>query len=144
MKQILEVNNSVLQIIGKAKHSDCGYRLSHYTVVEEIEDGFLVFNTLTREMVLLDQDEYANIMKDPYMHTHWFVVPQNLREKDMALAVRWLQNTKKKKKKRITQYNIYSTTDCNARCFYCFEHGRKRVPMSDEVAYKTAEFIKAN
>lgn len=144
MKQILEVNNSVLQIIGKAKHSDCGYRLSHYTVVEEIEDGFLVFNTLTREMVLLDQDEYANIMKDPYMHTHWFVVPQNLREKDMALAVRWLQNTKKKKKKRIKQYNIYSTTDCNARCFYCFEHGRKRVPMSDEVAYKTAEFIKAN
>ena len=42
----------------------------------------------------------------------------------------------------IIGYTIFTTTDCNARCFYCFELGRSRIPMSEETAHKTARYIR--
>ncbi len=43
--------------------------------------------------------------------------------------------------KIITDYTIFTTTDCNARCFYCFEKNAARIPMSPGSAEKTAGFI---
>ena len=144
MTQILKENKTVLSIIGKARTSDEGYRFSHYAVTENVEEGVLLFHTMTRELLLLTQEEYNLALENDYLREHWFVVPQQINEKEIAKTVRWVQTSMKKKKKGINYYTIYSTTDCNARCFYCFELGRKRVPMSDEIALKTAEFIKAN
>ena len=144
MTQILRENQTVLNIIGKPKETDGKYRFCHYTVAEPVDAGMLLFNTLTREMILLTQEEYDNALENPYLREKWFVVPEDTCEKQKTQMVRWVQKVKKKKKDRINFYTIYTTTDCNARCFYCFELGRKRTPMSDEVAYKTAEFIKAN
>ena len=41
----------------------------------------------------------------------------------------------------ITRFTILTTTDCNARCPYCYEQGRPRRPMSDATARDTAAFI---
>lgn len=144
MKQILKSNESIVRIIGKAKPSLSGYRFSHYAVEETVDEGVLLFNTLTRELLLLTQEEYDHALDNSYLRQNWFVVPSETNEKQMVQTFRWLQKTMSKEKKGIFNYIIYTTTDCNARCFYCFELGRKRVPMSEETALKTAEFIKEN
>ena len=53
------------------------------------------------------------------------------------------------KKKRLLRgrkngYIIFTTTACNARCYYCFEHGYVPVTMTEETARKAAEYIEAH
>lgn len=42
----------------------------------------------------------------------------------------------------VQNVTILTTTECNARCYYCFEHGIKQYPMTIEVANAVVEFIK--
>lgn len=58
--------------------------------------------------------------------------------------VRFIRRTMQKKPEHITNYVIFTTTDCNARCFYCYELGRSRIPMSVETAHKAADYISAH
>lgn len=141
MQQILAENETILTILGKPKTEDCAYRFCHYVVEERVSEGVLLFHTLTRALLLMTDGEYADAMNNQVLRNKWFVVPENTQEKKLADTVRWYLKTTKKPAKGINGYIIYTTTDCNARCFYCFELGRKRVPMSDEVAEKTAQFI---
>lgn len=41
-------------------------------------------------------------------------------------------------------YLIFTTTDCNARCFYCYEKGIKKKRMSQQTALEVAQFIERN
>lgn len=41
-------------------------------------------------------------------------------------------------------YRIWTTSGCNARCYYCFELGMKAVNMSNETAIKVANMIADN
>lgn len=144
MQQILSANEDILRILRKARTSDHGYRMIKYCLPLEIDDGFLLFNVLTREMVLLTKDEYENRLESDYLRQHWFVVPENLNEKELVDFVRFVCSTAEKKSKNTTNYTILTTMDCNARCFYCYELGRPRVPMSEETALKVADYIKNN
>lgn len=144
MEQILKGNQSVLNTLGKAKPSQNGYRLLHYHLSVQVDKGVLLLNLLTREMLLLSNDEYENVLELQYLKEKWFVVPNDTNEKQLVGSIRWVQKYFAPKIDTVSDYTIYTTTDCNARCFYCFEFGRKREPMSEETALKTAEFIKAH
>ena len=61
-----------------------------------------------------------------------------------ADQVRFIRRTMWKEPEHITSYTIFTTTDCNARCFYCYEMGRSRIPMSAETAHKAAAYIAAH
>ena len=41
----------------------------------------------------------------------------------------------------LNNFVILTTTDCNARCFYCYEHGSKRINMTKPTANDIAKFI---
>ena len=142
MKIISEASKNVTAILGKVKISDNGYRLIKYCVAVQVDEGILLFNTLTRELLLLTSTEYDNLQKSEELRDRWFTVPESLNEKELATTVRWVLSNTAKKPDKITSYTIMTTTDCNARCFYCFEKGRARTPMTDEVAHKTAVYIK--
>lgn len=144
MKQILQANDTILRILRKPKTSDSSYRMLKYCVSLEVEDGFLLFNVLTRELLLLTPEEYAERLKLDYLKNHWFVVPEALNEKEYVGLIRAIHSSMNKPTGAITGYTILPTTDCNARCFYCFELGRSRIPMSEDTAYKTAEYIKTH
>lgn len=144
MEQIIKANDAILGILGRAKPASSGYRMLHYCVPMQIEEGTLLFNLLTRELLLLTPEEYANALELPYLRKQWFVVPQETDEKKLVGLARWIQKSMERERKRIKSYTILTTTDCNARCFYCYELGRSRVPMTEETALKTADFIKAN
>ena len=142
MKIVSEANASVLSILRKFLKTENCARWLHYCVQTSVEDGILVVNLLTRELVLLSQEEHDHYTELDYLKEHWFVVPEATKEKEYAELVRWVLTARQPKAKNITAYTIFTTTDCNARCFYCFEMGRSRVPMSCETAEKVVAYIK--
>ena len=107
-----------------------------------MDEGGLLFHILTRELVLLSDEEYANILELEELKARWFVVPEQMDEMKKADMVRWILRSTAKKPKNTNNYIVMPTTDCHARCFYCFEKGRSRIPMSEETAHKTARYIR--
>lgn len=144
MDIISEASESVLKILNRFLKVDGCTRWLQYCVHTPVEEGMLVCNLLTRELVLLSQEEYNRFAEIDYLKEHWFVVPEGAKEKEYADFVKWLLSTRVPKSKEITGYTIFTTTDCNARCFYCFELGRSRIPMSCETAEKVVQYIKAH
>lgn len=141
MEQIKKPNGMYLSVLGNAKQSGGDYRLSQYSVCQHVDDGYLLYNTLTREIVLLTDEEYEHVLETEYLRRNWFVVPKELDELIAAKRLIWFNRTMKKETGNITTYTILPTTDCNARCFYCFELGHARKYMSDEMAVKTVDYI---
>lgn len=70
-----------------------------------------------------------------------FLVPETFDEYEEACNFRRLAEILTPKTEEITEFTVFSTTDCNARCAYCYELGRPRRPMSDETARDAAAFI---
>lgn len=141
MQTILPPSENTLKILGKPRNSENGYRLMKYVLTKPCDDGVLLFNVLTREMLLLTNEEYTSSDKQQELRDKWFMVPQTLDDKKYADQVRFIRKTVHKKPQHTTGYTIFTTTDCNARCFYCYEMGRSRIPMSEETAHKTAAYI---
>ncbi len=144
MQVIANNNVGTLSILKKFTKKTTSGRLSHYCVEAEVEEGVLLFHTLTKELLLLSEEEYANLYQNDYLKDHFFVVPEDTKEKEYTDLVRWMLTSRQKKTTAITGYTILPTTDCNARCFYCFELGRSRIPMTKDVALKVVEYIKTH
>jgi len=139
---VSKASDSILKILKPFRKDSSRWRMIHYCVEAQVEDGVLLFNYLTRELLLLTKEEYADRFSLACLKERWFVVPEETCEKEYADLVRWYIAGKKKRLSTITGYTIFTTTDCNARCFYCFEKGRHRIPMSHEVAENTVQYIK--
>lgn len=142
MKIISEANETVLSILKNFQNQDACTRWLQYCVQTPLEDGVLVFNHLTRELIHLTNEEYENYTGLGYLQEHMFVVPENTKDKELADLVKWVLFSQRPKQNEITGYTIFTTTDCNARCFYCFELGGSRIPMSCETAEKVVQYIK--
>lgn len=141
MENIVGADKGVLSILRKPKQKDAPQRLIHYCVEQKVEEGMLLHNLLTREMVLLTEAEYEKQAELEYLKDHWFLVPEGTRDQEYVDLVKWVLSARQKKSEYITGYTIFPTTDCNARCFYCFELGRSRIPMRRETALKTVQYI---
>ena len=124
------------------------YRLMHYVIRLPVEKGLLLYNVLTRAVALLSPVEMRKMDDDlvsvPELVTKWFAVPVDHDDRELAQEVRAVGKMLEKRPKGITSYTILTTTDCNARCFYCYEKGSRRIPMNEETARKVADFIIRN
>ena len=141
MQTILPASYNTLKILGTPSEMQGSWRWLKYVVPLEVEDGVLLFNVLTRELLLASKEEYYNPENFPQFKQKWFRVPKDTDDMEYADGVRFINKTLHKKSKYINNYTIFTTTDCNARCFYCYELGRSRIPMSVETAKKVAEYI---
>ena len=92
-------------------------------------------------MLRLTFAEYDAALSSAYLHERWFTISEDQNEKDLTELVRWVRASLRREPKHITQYTILTTTDCNARCFYCYERGCARVTMDSETADKVADYI---
>lgn len=143
MQIVLDADKTILKILNSfRKNTNAANRLMHFCVQAPTKEGTLLFNTLTRELVLLTPEEYAELYDLEYLKEHWFLVPQDLNEKEIVDLAKLFYANQQKKSKDITAYTIFTTTDCNARCFYCFELGRSRIAMTEETAHKVVQYIK--
>lgn len=141
MQIILPPSGNTIKILGKARPAESGLRWMTYALAQPVPDGVLVFHTLTRALLLLTPEEYAEPDALPALRDGWFRVPQETNDQKYADQVRFVRKTTHKKPGHITSYVIFTTTDCNARCFYCYEMGRSRIPMGTETAHKAADYI---
>ena len=141
MQVISGANESIGKILANFQNSQEVARLIHFSVEQSTESGHILYNTLTREMVLLMEEEWKNRFENDYLKKHWFTVPGDCKDNEYVDLVTWVLKYREKEPKDITGYTIFTTTDCNARCFYCFELGRSRIPMTEETAHKVANYI---
>lgn len=154
MKRILKFSNSVFDLIGFQEYNDKKtYRQSLYIIEKETNDGMLLYNTFTHEMLLLSNEEYEDLWKDnkygkcnryKYLIRHWFLIDESI---DMKSICYMFNQIYKKSNKidtlgKIKTYTIFATTNCNARCYYCYEDGCKKVNMSDKTAKDVVDYIK--
>ncbi len=141
MKVIAEANSAILKILARFNKKAEKSRLMHFVAETPVEGGVLLYNLLTLEMIFLTEEENRLRNDSEYLKDQWFIVPENTNEKELADLVKMFTDTNQNNLETITGYTIFPTTDCNARCFYCFELGRSRIPMTDETAHKVAKYI---
>lgn len=150
MKIIREPKKNIALLWGQPKPSQSVYRPMKYLLKTEVEDGILLYNIVTSEMILLEDDERRAFDTLPTAYcsemdgliAHHFVVKEDFCESKSVLQLRALLK-KIEPSKRVTGYTILPTTDCNARCYYCFESDHKRCTMTEKIAADVVEYIAA-
>lgn len=145
MKQIQTPNEVLFKTLGYQKPASVNnLRLLVYSLLLPVDKGYLIFNSLTCEMVLLTPEEEKQLYTSEYLYQHWFLVPENFNDIKFAKQCRELFKLFSPTNKVVNSYTILTTTDCNARCFYCYEKGIARIPMTLSVAEKLSDYIISN
>ena len=141
MKEILAETSPAKMLCGAQKIiQDKSYRRSSHIVSAQCEDGTLLFHTLTGAMYLFDNGETPEDHRDHFIKNR-FLVPEDFDDNAYADGIRTAARVLQPKHRHITSFTILTTTDCNARCFYCYEMGRKRENMSAQTALDCAKYI---
>lgn len=72
----------------------------------------------------------------------YFYVPVDFNEEYIADNIRILSTPLNVEPfDKINRYTILTTTDCNAKCFYCFQKDKKHIDMPMKVAQDLAKYI---
>ena len=144
MKQI-QFSADIFQNIIPAQEFSVGekYRFLHYVVKQQVAEGTLIYNVLTRNMILMELSENiddADIKK--YLVQNYFLVPEDFDDLNFEKQSKAIYKLIKKNNEFVNLFTIFTTTDCNARCYYCFEKGVVKKKMSNDTALKVAQYIK--
>ena len=113
--------------------------------IEIRENGTnLVFNTKTRACVFLDNTEmeaYNNLQGEvaDSLVKLGFWVESNCNEQENVLKI--IQDNIERDANNIRSHTIYTTTYCNAHCYYCFENNLKKESMTANTAIDVANYI---
>lgn len=142
MKTIIKGNISVKKLLGKQKIHNVEYRLMKYSLCTKCSDGTLLHNTITGHLVLLNAEESSIINNSlPTMYSEsivdliedYFLVPISYNEKATVDSLRLIMR-KLFTPKGVNGYTIMTTTNCNARCFYCYQSNYSHINMTKETA----------
>lgn len=148
MNIIVEEPHFISSVLGRQTiNLEVQYRPISFLIESKCSDGFLVYNTLTKKMLLLNENEYKHLKLGgpytPYLERFiesYFLVPQDFEETKCFHQIQNVFNTMDNDD-YINSFIVLPTTDCNARCFYCCEKGQKRINMTLQTAADTADFI---
>lgn len=152
MQIVVQGQAEVTRFWEGTRHQNLSYRLMRYSVTERCDDGWLLLNTVTGELVLVsDENEkwFCNL-PSPYtpemddLIEHRFLVPIDFDENKSVNQLRNILQKFHSTKGIITNYSIIPTTGCNARCFYCYESGFPHHTMTSEIVEKTISFIEGH
>lgn len=147
-------NAKIIRIsaLGKQKIKvDKNYRPLIYTTEVAVDDGFLLYNNLTDELLFLTNQEKESLnyfeINNQICKTlieKWYYVPEDTVDYILGDQLEEFFNLSLKNDYNRFDFNNYTilpTTDCNARCFYCYENGINKIHMSDKTAADVADFI---
>lgn len=141
MISILPAIEAVGKICGKQKQwNNNELRMTKHCLTANCEEGKLLYHTLTGMLVLIPLGDSLEANRED-LYSNWFLVSKDFDEQKHAAEVRQIAKTLYQHVHHKTRFTILTTTDCNARCFYCYEAGIKRFPMTEETARKVADYI---
>lgn len=139
MIQIQPANDTIIKLLGTQNYSrDDNYRLSFSCIQVSVDDQLLIYNCVTKELILISQSLKEN--DKMLLINKWFLVPENFCENKMYKELRSILTLIPEKEKSGT-ITILPTTACNANCFYCFEKNISKTTMTSETALQVCRFI---
>ena len=145
MQTILPPKSAAQKLCPAARYEAGPYRWTRHCLRVPCEAGALLYHTMTGELLLLSSEEAGQAEGEGPLRQrlieHRYLVPAVFDEYEYARQFRKVGELMTKKRKEITAFTVFTTTDCNARCFYCYELGRPRLPMSERVARDAAAYI---
>lgn len=155
MITIVEPKKHIDDLWGKQRvHEDASYRLMRYVLRVDHDGKVLLHNAVTGRLVVLEQAEVEAVAKLPRTYssvieqlvTEHYLVPEGFDEHQQVLSLRSVLQKYEgsHSSNAITTYTILPTTACNARCYYCFEHGIKTETMTEDIADSAVSFIAEN
>lgn len=123
-------------------------KASQFIIAVEYEDNndfMLLYNTHTTAFIVLNKNKYTQIFANQLftdtecceqLKKMGFLVDDNFDELKALdeLRINGMDDP-------VQNVTILTTTECNAHCYYCFEHGIKQYPMTHEVADATIKYI---
>lgn len=149
MEKIINQMEQIYSIIGYQEYiPEKNYSLNTYTLKEIIGNDILIYNLITRELLLFNQKEYSNLCANreeyEYLIKHWFLTPDNADDRSICYLFKQSYKNKYRRKHldKIFTYIILTTTNCNARCWYCYQNRCSRRDMTEKTAKDVVEFIK--
>lgn len=141
MQEILPATEIADKVLKKQRrrNAEIGLRRMLFCIEQEIEEGILHYNLMTKRMVLLGKEEEKEREKE--LFEQWFLVEEDFDDIKGSRELSSFAQIYRKRSKGLTGYTILTTTGCNARCFYCFEKGTKPIHMNAEKALRVAQYI---
>lgn len=149
MRVIQEPHKAISDVWGRpGRKEDVVYRLFRYILTKEVEEGKLLYNTVTGALILLEKSDGLDIDSLPAaVDAKWdalismkYLVPEDFDDKKSVTQLRKVIHLLSQRKD-IVGYTIMPTSHCNARCFYCFESTFKYTHMSEETAARLVEYM---
>ena len=148
MKTIKEPRENIALLWRRPNPEQAVYRPMKYLLRTQVEDGTLLYNVVTSETVLLDEKEAELFDSLPAAYSagmdeliaRHFIVKEGFQEQKSVQQLRTILK-KLETPKRVSGFTILPTTECNARCYYCFESDHPRCTMTDQRAADTVAYI---
>lgn len=146
--------NEIINVLGgvQKRTNTKNVRYSKLCIIVDVEGGKVIYNELTKSLVYLTNHDFDIVTRKEnqssegfkYLFENYFLVPENYNEFEAAKKVKeyYLSTMKDDiRTSKITTYTILPTTDCNARCFYCYEKDIRHIDMTEETALKIVKYI---
>ena len=149
MRVIQEPHKAISNVWGRpGRKEDVVYRLFRYILMRDVEEGKLLYNTVTGALILLEKSDGLDLTSLPAtVDAKWdalismkYLVPEDFDDKKSVTQLRKVIHLLSQRKD-VVGYTIMPTSHCNARCFYCFESDFKYTHMSEETAARLVEYM---
>lgn len=151
MRQLLPPIEFAKEILGAQQYDENkNYRWLYFCMSTEYNNEYLLYNNLTREYLILTVEEFKELTSSNFskptelaqsLVEKWFLVPLHTIDYLLCDQIKTILKLYESDDNCICNFNIFPTSACNARCFYCFEAGSKQYSMDDKTAKDVVKYI---